>query len=303
MPRPRPIIVASDLSPASDAAVTRGLQLAGRDDRPVIALHAIHEEPLWWVMMSRDLDPDTLREDLRIESVATLQRQVEEAAGRLGSDPGRTDCRVRFGKPAPVLSELADETGAATIVVGAHGRHAVRDWFVGTTAEKMVRSSRVPVLVTRAEPTHAYQQVVVAVDFSESSRAALAQALLFAPDARYTLVHAYETWFETYISEATYERLRRDHEEALLDRLREFGREGGLQSRHEPEYRVEAGHPGRVVIEAASRVHADLTVCGTQGATGLRHLLLGSVAQHVLREARSDVLTVHAPVDAEPLSD
>ena len=300
MPRPRPIIVASDLSPASDPAVTRGLQLAGRDERPVIALHAIHEEPLWWVMMSRDLDPDTLREDLRIESVAALQRQVEEAAGRLGSDPARTDCRVRFGKPAPLLAELADGTGAAMIVVGAHGRHAVRDWFVGTTAEKMVRSSRVPVLVTRTEPTHGYQEVVVGVDFSESSRAALAQALAFAPDARYTLVHAYETWFETYISEATYERLRRDHEDALLDRLRAFGREAGLQACHEPDYRVVAGHPGSVVIEAASRAHADLTVCGTQGATGLRHLLLGSVAQHVLRESRRDVLTVHAPEGTAP---
>lgn len=292
-----PILIASDLSDASEVAVTRATQLAVRRSCPLTALHVIQEEPLWWVVKSRDLDPDDLRAELLREALAGLKSQLHEAARRLVIEPPESDVQARLGKPAAVASEIAASMEARLVVVGAHGRHVVRDLFIGTTAEKMVRASNVPVLVARVEPTHSYQKVVVAVDFSESSRAALRAALAWAPQAQFTLVHAYETWFESYIDVVTYERLRQEQEEALYDRLREFAHETGVCSDHEPDYRIIAGHPGTAVIEAAAKAHTHLTVCGTQGETGLRHLLLGSVAQHILRESKGDVLTVRAGGD------
>ncbi len=291
-----PILIASDLSDASEVAVTRATQLAARRSCPLTALHVIQEEPLWWVVKSRDLDPDDLRAELLREALAGLKSQLHEAARRLAIEPRESDVQARLGKPAAVASEMAASMHARLVVVGAHGRHAVRDWFIGTTAEKMVRAGNVPVLVARVEPTHSYQKVTVAVDFSESSRAALRAALDWTPQAQFTLVHAYETWFESYIDAGTYERLRQEQEEALYDRLREFAHEVGIRSDHEPDYRIIAGHPGTAVIDAA-KAHTDLTVCGTQGETGLRHLLLGSVAQHILRESKGDVLTVRAGGD------
>ncbi len=287
-----PILIASDLSDASEVAVTRAMQLASRRSCPVTALHVIQEEPLWWVVKSRDLDPDELRAELLREALAGLNSQLQAAAGRLAIDPPESNVEARLGKPVAVASEMAESIDARLIVVGAHGRHAVRDWFIGTTAEKVVRAGNVPVLVSRVEPTHGYHKVTVAVDFSESSRVALRAALEWAPYAQFTLVHAYETWFESYIDPATYERLRQEQEEALYARLREFAQELGVCSDHEVDYRIIAGHPGTAVVEAAAKAHADLTVCGTQGETGLRHLLLGSVAQHILRESKGDVLTV-----------
>ena len=292
-----PILIASDLSDASEVAVTRAMQLAGSRSCPLTALHVIQEEPLWWVIKSRDLDPDDLRVELLHEALATLRAQLRETAGRVGSESSEPDVQARFGKPAAVATEMAQAMDAGLIVVGAHGRHAVRDWFIGTTAEKVVRAGGVPVLVARVEPTHSYQTVVVAVDFSESSRAALRAALAWAPRAQFTLVHAYETLFESYIDVVTYENLRQELEDGLYERLRTFAQEAGVRSEHEPDYRVIAGHPGTAVVDAAVRAHADLTVCGTQGETGLRSLLLGSVAQHILRESRSDVMTVRAPHD------
>lgn len=292
-----PVLIASDLSDASEVAVTRAMQLAGSRACPLTALHVIQEEPLWWVVPSRDLNPDDLRADLLREALATLRSQLRETAGRLTVEPAETDVQTRFGKPAAVVTEMAADMDVGLVVVGAHGRHAVRDWFVGTTAEKVVRAGDVPVLVARVEPTHSYQTVVVAVDFSESSRAALRAALAWAPRAQFTLVHAYETLFESYIDVSTYENLRREMEDSLYERLRAFAHEMGVSDEQEPEYRVLAGHPGTAVVDAAVRAHADLTVCGTQGETGLRHLLLGSVAQHILRESRSDVMTVRARHD------
>jgi len=298
MPTARPILIASDLSQNADRAMARALQLARPGGHPLVAMNAIHEEPLWWVLKSGDLDPDELRRDLLREAMAELRDQVRRSARQLAVDAPEVDIHARLGNTAPLVAEIAETRDCGLIVIGAHGRHAVRDWFLGTTAERIVRESDVPVLVAKADPVRAYERVVVAVDFSAPSRAALEAALAWAPDAQFTLVHAYETWFETYIDESTYERIRQEQETALRDRLREFAAAAGVTSDQEPVYHIIAGHPGTAVTNAAVDARADLTVCGTQGATGVRHLVLGSVAQHILRESSRDVLTVRvAPSD------
>jgi len=292
MPRTRPILIASDLSHNADRAMVRALQLSHSIGHPLVALNVIHEEPLWWVLKSGDLDPDELRRDLLREAIAQLRDQVRRGARQLSIDPPEVDIHARLGHTAPQVAEIGKTRDCGLVVIGAHGRHAVRDWFLGTTVEKIVRESEVPVLVAKSDPVRAYRHVVVAVDFSAPSAAALEAALAWAPKARFTLVHAYETWFETYIDETTYERIRREQEAALHERLREFAAAAGVTSDQAPDYRVIAGHPGTAVTEAAVDARADLTVCGTQGATGIRHLMLGSVAQHILRESSRDVMTV-----------
>jgi len=298
MPTARPILIASDLSQNADRAMMRALQLARSADRPLVAMNAIQEEPLWWVLKSGDLDPDELRRDLLREAMAELRDQIRCSARQLAIDAPEVDIHARLGNTAPLVAEIAETRDCGLIVIGAHGRHAVRDWFLGTTAEKIVRESDVPVLVAKAEPVQPYRHVVVAVDFSAPSYAALEAALAWAPRAQLTLVHAYETWFESYIDETTYERIRHEQETALRERLREFAATAGVTSDQAPAYRIIAGHPGTAVTNAAIDARADLTVCGTQGATGVRHLVLGSVAQHILRESSRDVLTVRvAPAD------
>jgi nucleotide-binding universal stress UspA family protein len=58
--------------------------------------------------------------------------------------------------------------------------------------------------------------------------------------------------------------------------------------------------PGETIIEVAENINADLIIMGTHGRRGLSHLLLGSVAERVVRTARADVLTVRAETDEEP---
>ena len=59
-----------------------------------------------------------------------------------------------------------------------------------------------------------------------------------------------------------------------------------------PDFDVRAGHPARVIVEYAKEREADLIVMGTHGRTGLRRMLMGSVAEMVMRRARCPVLTV-----------
>jgi nucleotide-binding universal stress UspA family protein len=61
------------------------------------------------------------------------------------------------------------------------------------------------------------------------------------------------------------------------------------------ERRLDDGVPAEMIVNAAQETGCDLIVMGTHGRTGLRRLLVGSVAEHVLRQAPCPVLTVRAP--------
>ncbi len=61
------------------------------------------------------------------------------------------------------------------------------------------------------------------------------------------------------------------------------------------EHRLEYGEPAEGIIKAAEEIHANLIVMGTHGRTGLRRLLMGSVAERVVRTAPCPVLTVRNP--------
>jgi nucleotide-binding universal stress UspA family protein len=62
------------------------------------------------------------------------------------------------------------------------------------------------------------------------------------------------------------------------------------------DYRLEEGEPAREILRAAAETNCDLIVLGTHGRTGFRRLLLGSVAEQVMRRADCPVLTVNRPV-------
>ena len=63
----------------------------------------------------------------------------------------------------------------------------------------------------------------------------------------------------------------------------------------EVEVAVTEGYPATAIEEEAERKHADLIVIGTHGHTGLKHMLLGSIAERVVQKAPCPVLTVKAP--------
>jgi nucleotide-binding universal stress UspA family protein len=76
-----------------------------------------------------------------------------------------------------------------------------------------------------------------------------------------------------------------------LDRYAETLRSRGV----EVESMVREGYPATVIEEEAERCNADLIVIGTRGLSGLKHLLLGSIAERVVQKAPCPVLTVKTP--------
>lgn len=140
------------------------------------------------------------------------------------------------------------------------------------------------------------QRILCPVDFSETSSAAFhyADRLAHGTGAELVLLHAFE------VPESLDPRSQeRPADPRLKEQLEKFRpSSAGVKV----TYVLHAGLPGEVICWLAQERKCDLIVMGTHGRTGLKHLLFGSVAEYVLKHARSPVLTIRLrPANESPL--
>lgn len=133
-------------------------------------------------------------------------------------------------------------------------------------------------------------------DFEQAAETALAYALNLAEmiGARITILHAYEvpTYGDPAMVAMAFE-FANEVERHAVENMEKIACEA-RRPNLEIESRVRRGSPWMEIIEAAEKLPADLIVMGTHGRKGLPRLLLGSVAEKVLRSAPCPILTVRA---------
>lgn len=147
-----------------------------------------------------------------------------------------------------------------------------------------------------------YTRILVAIDGSVPSNRALREAIGLARDqmAQLRIVHVIEDPYAYYTEDsippetiAALEQTWRQVGQKILDQAADLARQEGIQPETtllEQEERVST-----VIVTEAARWHADLIVLGTHGRHGLEHLLLGSVAEGVVRTAPVPVLLLRGP--------
>lgn len=278
----RHILVATDFSPRSDRAQRRAVVLARRFGARLTLFHAVDDD-----------QPERLvagTERAAAELIRELGRSLEVIEG--------VACQVRVarGEAASAILAASRELEADLLVVGPHRRQLLRDVFVGTTAERTIRSSRCPVLMANGPPAGDYRQVVAATDLSPCSAVALraARDLGLTEGAATAVVHLFDApWLSSRASlskERLQDYLNDQYEQAdraLADFLAEIGCKANARISRPSE-----GAEGREICALAEEIGADLIVVGTRGRGGIEKLLLGSVAADVLRLAACDVLAV-----------
>ena len=145
------------------------------------------------------------------------------------------------------------------------------------------------------------RRILVPVDFSPCSRAALAHAALLAKSfgASIDLLYVWEAPAfvapEAMVGAAgttqTLAQLASDQAQAAM---REFAEQAGKDGIEIKGTRVEQGDPARTITDLAESEGYDLVAMGTHGRSGFAHLLLGSVAEKVVRRSTRPVLTVRS---------
>lgn len=209
------------------------------------------------------------------------------------------DGRVVIGSAVNVILDVARETHAELIVMGTHGRTGIARLALGSIAERVVRVSPIPVLTTplvrEGEPTTPRPAaiVLIATDFSPDGDAAIRAGLALAPrGSRVHLVHVFESSM-LGANDDVAESAAHIRELAIEREAIRYARTG-LRITH----RVRRGVAHQEILREAHEIEADRIVVGTAGKTGVDRLLLGSVAEHVVRGSRVPVLVARRPAGA-----
>ncbi len=166
---------------------------------------------------------------------------------------------------------------------GGRGRLGFLGWTLGSRA------------CTLAVMEIQVQRILVPIDFSEHAEAVIVWAIHLAREhnSRIVLLHVYHLPVEfqqvegAYLPADFWASVKEDAKRSLTDygeRIRRAGIEVDEITRE--------GYPATVIEDEVERQQADLIVIGSRGRTGLKHLLLGSIAERVVQKASCPVLTV-----------
>ena len=288
---PRSIVVATDFSSTAEHAQRLAHKLAGAFGAE---LHLLHVRVLLEDPHLGDEQRSQFERMLSDSDASTRDALV--SAGAAAPDVPTVPHLVRGLSESEAIVETARELGADLIVMGTHGRRGLSHVLLGSVAERVVRSATMPVLTVRLDAVEpeSISRILVPHDFSSHSQAAVRLAGLWAAalDASMTLIHAVEpvVYPDFYavdvlpgeLSERLQKRSREALEEAAAMLLPDRG----------SDVRVVAGRAGEAIVDAAAPEEFDLVILGTRGLSGLEHLLLGSVAEGVLRRCSIPVLSV-----------
>ena len=297
------ILVPLDFSVASMQALDYAIPFAEQFHSAIHLLY-VHEK-------DHEFFPNEDASRLLFESVEATTRLRQRLAKVQHEHPlpfHAEDSHVQFG-PAPRKTwELARKLDADLIVIASRGWCVLPRVLLGSTAERIVRHAPCPVLVVRrrtpefdastSESTGypaEIHSILVPVDFSALSIKAVdyAAAIAKAFDARLHLYHVNLSHDHLVMDRAVHDpaTLQRTQMAAARDQMQKVARMKSLRG-VACETTVRSGYPIQEICGAIERAKADLVVTATHGLTGLKNVLIGRVAEHVIRYADCPVLVL-----------
>lgn len=274
----RRFLAATDFSARSAPALRRAAQLSAALGAELVLVHVLDED------MPRGLM------DSHAENAEALLR---EEAGQIGAK-----WRIETGDVFAGVLAAAEAEEAALIILGAPRRGGLRTLFAGTTAERIIRNARVPVLMAMGDTALSYKKIMLASDFSDgATRAAEAlQDLGLAEAGGLAVLNVFETpallaLTQSQTTKSEIERYILEQRAEASGHLEAFLGTSGL-GQAEKLLKLAQASAARVICATAKETGADLIVMGTRGQSGLKRFILGSVTEEVLRLTDIDVLAV-----------
>lgn len=267
------IIVPIDFSEQSEYALKVAVSLARKHNSEILALHMLELNQAM-IASSEGFHP---------EQIVFLLKLAEKRFKEFLDKPYLTNIVItpiiKHYKVFSELNEVAKEQGAELIVMGSHGSDGLKEIFIGSNAEKVVRNSEIPVIVIKEElKDFKINRFVFACDFKDDSLLAFQKAKNFAELLSTELELVFiNTPGDNFLS-------NRDAYERINEFLTKAN--AGQQVEIYNDYSVEKG-----ILNYSESILADLVGIPTHGRKGLSHFFMGSIGEDIANHSAIPVIT------------
>lgn len=285
------ILCPIDFSEGSRQAMRTAARIANEHDAELVLFHAWYIPPV--MEDGTSILPPSVIDEIAADAKRALDDAVQEATTLGARHAGGA---LAHGTPWAEVTRKLEQQAFDLCVIGTHGRTGLKRIFLGSVAEKVVRHAPCSVLVVRLDSkAQPFVHALCPTDFSESARQAVALApSLVTPAGTISLLHVTEAPVSV------------SRDVSLTDFVKDLDRRATAAltteaARLQPLTEARVAMLSRVGAAGAETLAAidadpsiDLVVMGSHGRTGIARVLLGSVAEKVVRHARCPVLVTRA---------
>lgn len=274
------ILMATDLSKRSEPALQRAVALAKKFKAHLTVMHVVDEGL-----------PEKMAREQRKNAEQHIRIQLADIPD---TDNMRISQRVEIGEDYIEVMRLCQKLEPDLVVLGMHRKtSSVKDFFLGTTVERVVRYNNSPVLIVKEPCTDDYGTIITSTDFSISSRRAIEICMRMFPNAHYELLHVYDIPFSSFLETIADEKAIEENRKMMLQTIAEEEKtflQGLKIPNHKWRLVILKHSVARHIVEECEKSKAELLVIGTHGRTGVANELLGSVAAELVQNPPCDIL-------------
>lgn len=275
------ILVAQDFGKSSQNVLRSAIELAKKFESTIVPIHIL---------------PNNIVDNkVRALLVETAHSKLEGIKDQIKSEGMAVkEPLLMVGVPHEGIVRAGIDINANLIVLGSGETQKGDAFRLGTTAERIIQKSEKPVFVIKEGVLLNIQHILCPVDFSETSKRALQNAITIARRFKLelTIIAVCElqssTWFTSKQDMEKENKIRYTlHKEEFDLFLNEFNLTEMNWTKENPK-----GNPSEEILSSISRKMIDLLIIGASGRTGLNRMLMGSVTKKVIREVPCSFLAL-----------
>ena len=305
------ILTPLDGSDVSEQVLPYARAFASGLSLPMTLLTAI--EP-WQPSIGQALNPELHSHETEEHRANHAQHYLDFVATRMSGAGVTANTVVPRGEPAEAIVQNASEEPGTLVAMASHGRSGLARWWMGSVADRVLHMTDSPLLLVRSQsrPSSAQERapdrLIVPVDGSETAEGVIPHVAYLAATMGIPVELVQITISETEYYQAMSMGLRvlppqLPSYQSFSDRLDDDARSyigsvrDGLVQRGvaEVDARIMQGSPADCIVEMATSIPNSLVAMTTHGRSGVGRMILGSVAERVVRQSEGPVLLVRAP--------
>ena len=305
------ILTPLDGSDVSEQVLPYARAFASGLSLPMTLLTAIES---WQPSIGGSLNPELHSNETEEHRARHAQQYLDFVATRMRGAGVSADTVVPRGEPSDAIVQYASQGSGTLVAMASHGRSGLARLWMGSVADRVLHMVEGPLLVVRsqASPTTAQERVperlIVPVDGSEAAEGVLPHVAYLASTMSIPVDLVQITISEAEYYQAMSMGLRvlppqlpsfesfsgrieedaRSYIDSVRNRLKQLGV-------GEVDARIMQGSPADCIVEMATSTANSLVAMTTHGRSGVGRMILGNVAERVVRQSGGPVLLIRAP--------